>query len=59
MNDNAIYAQYDHFKDVGWQWLTDSPCSCSTGVVEVLALRHRFAQDVLVVSHHSRQGPER
>ena len=66
LNGNTIYTQYDHFGNGGRQWSTDISCNCLpslgnglTRMVEVLALRHRFAQDVLAVSHHSRQGPDR
>ena len=59
LNSNAIYTQYDHIKNGGRQWSTESPCHRLTGIVEMLALRHRFVKDVLAVSHHSRQGPDR
>jgi hypothetical protein len=65
LNGNAIYTQYDHLKNGGRQWSTHFSCNCLTGlgngltiIVEVLALRRRFAQDVPAVSHHSRQGPD-
>lgn len=66
LNSNVIYTQYDHFENGGRQRSTDISCNSLpglgndlTGMVEVLALCHRFAQDVLAVSHHSRQGPDR
>lgn len=58
LNVNAIYTQYDHFKNGGRQWSIDISCNGLTGTVEVLALRHRFAQDVLAVSRHNRQGSD-
>lgn len=59
LNGNAIYTQYEHLEDGGWRLSINSPCHCLTRMVEVPALCHRFAQDVLAVSHHSRQGPNR
>ena len=65
LNGNAIYTRYDHFKNGGWRRLTSISYNCLPGpgnglsiMVEILAPRHRFAQDVLTVSHHSRQGPD-
>ncbi|MFC1603533.1 hypothetical protein ACFL5F_00770 [Planctomycetota bacterium] len=66
LNGNAIYTRYDHFINGVRQWSTDISCNYLlgignglTGMVEVLALRHRFVRDILAVSHHSRQGPDR
>jgi len=58
LNGNAIYTQYEHLEDSGWLSI-DSPCHCLARMVEVHALRPRFAQDGLAVSHYSRQGSNR
>jgi len=65
LNGNAIHTQYGHFKNGGRQWSTHISGNCLTGfgnglaiIVEVLARRRRFAQDVPAVSHYSRQGPD-
>ncbi len=59
LNGNVIYTQYEHLEDGEWQLSIDSPCHCLTRMVEVPAMRHRFAQDGLAVSHYSRQGQNR
>ena len=66
LNSNAIHAKYGHFKNGGRQWSIDISCNCLPGIikgliriVDVLALRMSFAQDVLVVSCSSRQERDR
>ena len=66
LNGNAINIQYGHFKNADQQWSTDISYNCLIdlgngliGMVDVLALCHRFAQDVFAVLNLSRQGSDR
>jgi len=58
VNGNATDTKYEHLEDDGWQMSIDGSCHHLTGMVEMLALRHRLTQYVLAVPLHGRQEPD-